>query len=144
MLEIFLISLLLIPSNITIFYKYNYPYQFSYSDLEFLICYNSNFSLPVKNSTISITILETGEEFNLKTNDKGYAKFSYFLISDKYRFLINANDGKFNEQKTIEIKTSPMLIPAYAITFLTFASILSMYRRKSWKEVKARRFHEGF
>jgi hypothetical protein len=144
MLEIFLISLLLIPSNITIFYKYNYPYQFSYSDLEFLICYNSNFSLPVKNSTISITILETGEEFNLKTNDKGYAKFSYFLILNKYRFIINANDGKFTEQKTIEIKASPMLIPAYVITFLTFASIVSMYKRKSWKEVKARKFHEGF
>ena len=144
MLEIFLISLLLIPSNITIFYKYNYPYQFSYLDLEFLICYNSNFSLPVKNSTISIKILETGEEFILKTNDKGYAKFSYFLILDKYRFLINASDGKFNENKEIEVKTSPMLIPAYAITFLTFASIVSMYKRKSWKEVKARKFHEGF
>jgi hypothetical protein len=144
MLEIFLISLLLIPSNITIFYKYNYPYQFSYLDLEFLICYNSNISMPVKNSTISIKILETGEEFNLKTNDKGYAKFSYFLILDKYRFLINASDGKFNEHKEIEVKTSPMLIPAYAITFLTFASIVSMYKRKSWKEVKARKFHEGF
>jgi len=144
MLEIFLISLLLIPSNITIFYKYNYPYQFSYLDLEFLICYNSNFSLPVKNSSISIKILETGEEFNLKTNDKGYAKISYFLILDKYRFIINASDGKFNEIKTIEIKTSPMLIPAYAITFLTFASIVSMYKRKSWKEVKAKKFHEGF
>jgi len=144
MLEILLISLLLIPSNITIFYKYNYPYQFSYLDLEFLICYNSNFSLPVKNSTISIKILETGEEFNLKTNDKGYAKLSYFLVLDKYRFLINASDGKLTEIKTIEVKTSPMLIPAYAITFLTFASIVSMYKRKSWKEVKARKFHEGF
>jgi hypothetical protein len=144
MLEIFLISLLLIPSNITIFYKYNYPYQFSYLDLEFLICYNSNISMPVKNSTINIKILETGEEFNLKTNDKGYAKFSYFLILDKYRFLIKANNGNFNENKEIEVKTSPMLIPAYVITFLTFASIVSMYKRKSWKEVKARKFHEGF
>jgi hypothetical protein len=147
MLEIFLISLLLIsqvPSNITIFYKYNYPYQFSYLDLEFLICYNSNISMPVKNSSISIKILETGEEFNLKTNDKGYAKFSFFLILDKYRFIIYASDGKFNEQKTMEVKTSPMLIPAYAITFLTFVSIVSMYKRKSWKEVKARKFHEGF
>jgi len=145
MFEIALAILLAIsPSNITIFYKYNYPYQFSYLDLEFLICYNSNFSMPVKNSTINITILETGEEFILKTNDKGYAKFSYFLILDKYRFLINASDGKLNEQKTIEVKVSPMLIPAYAITFLTFASILSMYKRKSWKEVKARKFHEGF
>jgi hypothetical protein len=144
MLEILLISLLLIPSNITIFYKYNYPYQFSYLDLEFLICYNSNITMPVKNSSISIKILETGEEFNLKTNDKGYAKFSYFLILDKYRFLINASDGNFNENKEIEIKSSPMLIPAYAITFLTFASIISMYKRKSWKEVKARKFHEGF
>jgi hypothetical protein len=144
MLEIFLISLLLIPSNITIFYKYNYPYQFSYLDLEFLICYNSNITMPVKNSTINIKILETGEEFILKTNDKGYAKFSYFLILDRYRFLINASDGKFNENKEIEVKCSPMLIPAYAITFLTFASILSMYKRKSWKEVKARKFHEGF
>jgi len=147
MLEIFLISLLLIsqaPSNITIFYKYNYPYQFSYLDLEFLICYNSNFSLPVKNASIEIKILETGEEFNLKTNEYGYAKLSYFLILDKYRFLIKASDGNFTEQKTIEIKTSPLLIPAYAITFLTFASIISMYKRKSWKEVKARKFHEGF
>jgi hypothetical protein len=144
MLEILLISLLLIPSNITIFYKYNYPYQFSYLDLEFLICYNSNITMPVKNSSISIKILGTGEEFNLKTNDKGYAKFSYFLILDKYRFLINASDGNFNENKEIEIKSSPMLIPAYAITFLTFASIISMYKRKSWKEVKARKFHEGF
>jgi hypothetical protein len=145
MIEIALAILLAISSsNITIFYKYNYPYQFSYLDLEFLICYNSNISMPVKNSTINIIILETGEEFNLKTNDKGYAKFSYFLILDKYRFLINANDGKFNENKEIEVKTSPMLIPAYAITFLTFASIVSMYKRKSWKEVKARRFHEGF
>jgi hypothetical protein len=100
--------------------------------------------MPVNNSSISIKILETGEEFILKTNDKGYAKSSYFLILDKYRFLINASDGKFNEQKTIEIKASPMLIPAYAITFLTFASIVSMYKRKSWKEVKARKFHEGF
>jgi hypothetical protein len=145
MIEIALAILLAIsPSNITIFYKYNYPYQFSYLDLEFLICYNSNISMPVKNSTINIKILETGEEFNLKTNDKGYAKFSYFLILDKYRFIINASSGNFNEQKTIEVKTSPMLIPAYAITFLTFASILSMYKRKSWKEVKARKFHEGF
>jgi hypothetical protein len=145
MIEIALAILLAIsPSNITIFYKYNYPYQFSYLDLEFLICYNSNISMPVKNSTINIKILETGEEFNLKTNDKGYAKFSYFLILDKYRFLINASDGKFNENKEIEVKSSPMLIPAYAITFLTFASIVSMYKRKSWKEVKARKFHEGF
>jgi hypothetical protein len=145
MIEIALAILLAIsPSNITIFYKYNYPYQFSYLDLEFLICYNSNISMPVKNSTINIKILETGEEFNLKTNDKGYAKISYFLILDKYRFLIKASDGKFNENKEIEIRASPMLIPAYAITFLTFASILSMYKRKSWKEVKARSFHEGF
>jgi hypothetical protein len=145
LLEIALAILLAIsPSNITIFYKYNYPYQFSYLDLEFLICYNSNISMPVKNSSIDIKILETGEEFNLKTNDKGYAKISYFLILDKYRFLIKANNGNFTEQKTIEVKTSPMLIPAYAITFLTFASIVSMYKRKSWKEVKARRFHEGF
>ena len=81
MIEIALAILLAIsPSNITVFYKYNYPYQFSYLDLEFLICYNSNISMPVKNLTINIKILETGEEFNLKTNDKGYAKFSYFLI----------------------------------------------------------------
>jgi hypothetical protein len=145
MIEIALAILLAIsPSNITIFYKYNYPYQFSYLDLEFLICYNSNITMPVKNSSISIKILETGEEFILKTNDKGYAKLSYFLILDKYRFLINASDGKFNENKEIEVKTSPMLIPAYAITFLTFASVVLMYKRKSWKEVKARKFHEGF
>jgi hypothetical protein len=61
-----------------------------------------------------------------------------------WNFKANASSGNFTEQKTIEIKTSPMLIPAYAITFLTFASIVSMYKRKSWKEVKARKFHERF
>ncbi|MEM2179178.1 MAG: hypothetical protein QW272_10205 [Candidatus Methanomethylicaceae archaeon] len=144
MIEIALIPLLLIsqiPSNITIFYKYNYPYQFSYLDLEFLICYNSNFSMPVKNATINIKILETNEEIILKTNDYGYSKISYFLILNKYTFLIKATDGNFTENKEIEVKTSPMLIPAYAITFLTFASTLSMYKRKNWKEVKMKRFH---
>ncbi|MEM2178227.1 MAG: hypothetical protein QW272_05345 [Candidatus Methanomethylicaceae archaeon] len=141
MIEIALIPLLLIPSNITIFYKYNYPYQFSYLDLEFLICYNSNFSLPIKNATINIKILETNEEIILKTNDYGYSKFSYFLILNKYTFLIKANNGNLTENKTIEVKASPMLIPAYAITFLTIASTLAMYKRKSWKEVKIKRFH---
>jgi len=140
MIEIAFIPLLLIsqiPSNITIFYKYNYPYQFSYLDLEFLICYNSNFSMPIKNASIYIKILETNEEFILKTNEHGYAKLSYFLFLNKYRFLIRAIDGNFTENKEIEIKASPMLIPAYLITFLTFASIVSMYKRKSWKEVRS-------
>ncbi|MEM2178908.1 MAG: hypothetical protein QW272_08835 [Candidatus Methanomethylicaceae archaeon] len=142
MIEIALIPLLLISSNITIFYKYNYPYQFSYLDLEFLICYNSNFSMPVKNATINIKILETNEEIILKTNDYGYSKISYFLILNKYTFLIKAFNGNFTENKEIEVKTSPMLIPAYAITFLTIASTLAMYKRKSWKEVKIKKFHD--
>lgn len=141
MIEIALIPLLLIsPSNITIFYKYNYPYQFSYLDLEFLICYNSNFSLPIKNASISITILETNEEFILKTNDYGYSKISYFLFLNKYTLLIKVNNENLTENKIIEIKCFPVLIPAYAVTFLTFASTLAMYKRKSWKEVGMKRF----